>query len=189
MRIEPGIGGQQRGVDIEHASLPAPDEAGRQDAHVPRQHDILRAGIARRPFHGRIVVFAGHARVRQREGWDSFGPGQRKRGGGGIVGCDKCDFIGRTGQAAGIKQCRHIGARARHEHGDLGGGRRVLRQDAPPTSPRARPRCRPCRARCIPCRPPRCGPQPARFRPRPRDGCERFRHWRARPRAPSLPRN
>ena len=185
MRVEPGIFGQQRGMDVEHAPLPPRDETGRQDPHISREHDKVRPGIARCLLHRRVVVFACHAPVRKRKGRHAFCCGQLQPFGLRIVGRDQHDLIGSVGQAAGIEQRGHIGALAGHEDRDPG----LVRHYASPTSPRARPRSRPTRARCSPCRPPRSGPRRARSRPHLPTGCGPLRHERARPPAPCRRRN
>ena len=74
--VEAGVFGQQRRVDVQHPSLPAAHEPGREDAHIARQRDEPRAAAQHLGFHRGIMIGPGNALVRQAESGHALGGGQ-----------------------------------------------------------------------------------------------------------------
>lgn len=89
-------GGQERRMDVEHATAPQPRQLRRQDAHEAGQADQLDAVPLQRLVHGHVEVEPlGVAPVVQRHCLDSGGRGPFQTGHSGHVGEDEDDAVGR----------------------------------------------------------------------------------------------
>jgi hypothetical protein len=118
--VEAGVGGQQGGVDVQHAAGPGVDQPGRQDAHVAGQGDPLGARLANGGVQRAFVSLAVRTEgaVVDRAGRDAEALGAREARGGGVVGEDEDDLVGRLRRAGGLNQRLHVAAFAGDKDGD-----------------------------------------------------------------------
>ncbi len=109
VRVQAGEGGQQRGVDVQHAAGPAVHEPGRQQPHVAgeaHQLDTVRGQHAVHRALVRLAVAAERAVV-DRRGRHPGLPRPVQRRGGGLVGQHQRDRgrEGRVGAARSRAPC------------------------------------------------------------------------------------
>lgn len=117
--VEAGEVGQQRGVDVEHATVPVADEAGGEDAHVAGEADEVDAELVQQGVDGALVLLLFAATAFKRDDGDAEGPGGFDTGGSWDVGDDYRDLaVLQAAVAYGPDDGHAVGAAAGDEDGD-----------------------------------------------------------------------
>ena len=120
VRIEAFEGGQQRRVDVEQASVPAPDKPGRQQSHEPGEADEIDAVSSSTA----CIARSNASRSLPCAAWSTTAvamPAARacgKAGGVGAVRENERDFGRELRRLRRLDQRRHVGAAAGNEDGD-----------------------------------------------------------------------